>query len=356
MQNNNLIDKISSIQINKQDSILLALKKMDEVKAKLLLVFDKGTFYSLLSIGDIQRAIINNIDLNTPISKILRNELTFSYNYESFEIIKGRMLKHRTECMPILDEGKQLVNIYFWEDIFGIKKQRKERNLNIPVIIMAGGTGTRLKPLTNVVPKPLIPIGDKTIIEEIMDRFIGVGCNDFSLSVNYKAETIKHFFEQLENNNYKIDYFQEEKPLGTAGSLYLIKDRIMTTFFVTNCDIIIDADYSEILKYHQENKNELTVVSALKHYPIAYGTIETTNGGLLTKLVEKPELIFQINSGMYILEPHLLDEIPENEFFHITHLIESIQKRNGGVGVFPVSEGSWKDIGTWEEYLKYINF
>ncbi len=221
---------------------------------------------------------------------------------------------------------------------------------------MAGGKGTRLKPLTNVIPpKPLIPIGNKTIIEEIMDRFVDVGCNDFHISVNYKAETIKHYFKQLNHKDYIIDYFQEKTPpLGTAGSLFLVKNKIRTTFFVSNCDIIIDEDYSEILKYHRDNKNELTVVSALKHYPpIAYGTIETTEGGVLTKLVEKPELTFQINSGMYILEPpHLLNEIPENKFFHITQLIENIQKRNGKVGVFPISEGSWTDIGDWNEYVK----
>jgi NDP-sugar pyrophosphorylase family protein len=172
------------------------------------------------------------------------------------------------------------------------------------------------------------------------------------LSVNYKAETIKHYFNQLKKNEYKVAYFQEEKPLGTAGSLFLIKDKIKSTFFVSNCDIIINADYIEILKYHRENKNELTIVSALKHYPIPYGTIETKEDGVLIELKEKPELTFQINSGMYILEPHLLNEIPENDFFHITQLIENIQRRNGKVGVFPVSEGSWKDIGDWSEYLK----
>jgi NDP-sugar pyrophosphorylase family protein len=219
---------------------------------------------------------------------------------------------------------------------------------------MAGGKGTRLKPLTNVIPKPLIPIGDKTIVEKIMDRFMSVGCRDFYFSVNYKAETIRHYFDTIEHKDYEITYFKEDKPLGTAGSLYLIRDKIETTFFVSNCDIIIDEDYSEILKYHRENKNELTIVAALKHYSIPYGTIKTGDNGLLIELIEKPELTFQINSGMYIMEPHLLSEIPENVFFHITHLIENIKKRNGKIGVFPVSEGSWKDIGERDMYLSFL--
>ena len=350
--NSNIYKKIENRIISKDTKLLSALKQMDKIDKKLLLVFDEDKFVNLLSIGDIQRAIINKLSLDTPILKILRSNTKNSSNTESVDLIKKRMFELRAECMPILNEEKDLVDVFFWEDIFEKDQKRKPEKINLPVVIMAGGRGSRLKPITNVIPKPLIPIGDKTIIEEIMDRFVEVGCNDFYLSVNYKAETIKHYFEQLQNNDYKIDYFQEEKPLGTAGSLFLIRDEIKTTFFVSNCDIIIDEDYEEILKYHRENKNELTIVSALKHYPIPYGTIETKNGGKLKLLKEKPELTFQINSGMYVLEPYLLDEIPENEFFHITQLIENIQKRNGRVGVFPISEGSWIDIGEWNQYFK----
>lgn len=354
MDKESIVEKLKELRIDKNEKLLVALKKMDKAKRKLLFVFNDKDFYSLLSIGDVQRAIINGVELDSKVDKILRSELTFSYDFEPFEIIKRRMLKHRTECMPVLNEKKNLVNIYFWEDIFGKEITRKKTNLDLPVIIMAGGKGNRLKPITNVIPKPLIPVGDKTIIEEIMDRFVQVGCNEFYFSVNYKADTIKHYFKQLKPNNYKVCYIQEDHPLGTAGSLFLIKDKIKSTFFVSNCDIIIDEDYSEILEYHQKNKNELTIISALKHYPIPYGTIETEKDGILVKFIEKPDLVFQINSGMYILEPHLLKEIPDNEFFHITQLIEIIQKREGRVGVFPVSEGSWKDIGEWDQYLQKL--
>jgi NDP-sugar pyrophosphorylase family protein len=203
------------------------------------------------------------------------------------------------------------------------------------------------------LPKPLIPLHEKSIIEEIIERFGEHGCQDFLISVNYKAALIEYYLKS-QNLNFNLKFFNEEQPMGTAGSLSLLKGKINETFFVSNCDILIEQDYSEILDFHQVNKNEITIVAALKHYPIAYGTIETGENGRLLKLVEKPELTFKINSGMYILEPHLLNEIPENLFFHITNLIEEILKRKGNIGVFPVSEKSWKDIGSWEEYRNEI--
>jgi NDP-sugar pyrophosphorylase family protein len=220
---------------------------------------------------------------------------------------------------------------------------------------MAGGKGTRLKPITNILPKALIPIGESTILEHIMDRFAGIGCLNFHLSVNYKADMIRHYFKALNHPDYKISYFEEEKPLGTVGSLYLLKGKINQTFFISNCDIIIEEDYGEIYNYHKENKNEITIVAALKHYPIPYGTIETGNNGILLSLSEKPELTFKINSGMYILEPHLINDIPENTFYHITDLIDKVKSEGGKVGVFPVSENSWQDIGDWDEYLSTAN-
>jgi dTDP-glucose pyrophosphorylase/CBS domain-containing protein len=348
-------NKINEISISKEETILDALKLMDRITKKLLLVFDDEKFISLLSIGDIQRAIIKNIALVSPISTILRPQVTLSKSSESFEEIKQRMLTFRTECMPIINDSGKLIDVYFWEEIFLSEQKKGKRIENLPVIIMAGGKGTRLKPITNILPKPLIPIGDKTIIEEIMDKFCQIGCHDFHISINYKAEMIKHYFETLNNKNYNINYFQEEKPLGTAGSIFLLRNEIKSTFFVTNCDILIEQDISEIYDYHIKNKNELTIVAALKHYKIPYGTLETIEDGILESLSEKPEVVFKINTGFYILEPHLIEEIPENKFFHITELIEKIKCRNGKVGVFPISEKSWIDIGDWKEYLGSLN-
>jgi len=344
---------IKSISISIDTTILEALKKMDAAKRKLLIVTkDDSIFCGLLSIGDIQRAIIKGVVISEPIVKIIREDITVASNTDDIEELKARMRARRNEFMPIVDAENKVVKVLFWEDLFEQKIIKKE--LNLPVVIMAGGKGTRLKPLTNVIPKPLIPIHKKTIIEDIMDRFVDFGCNDFYLSVNYKADMIKYYLQELNNPQYNLAYFQEAKPLGTAGSLTLLKDKINQTFFVSNCDILVDDSYEEILKYHKEHQNEITIVAALKDFSIPYGTLETSEEGFLTSISEKPNFNFKINTGMYIVEPHLLDEIPQDTFYHITHLIEKIISRSGKVGVFPITEGSWSDIGTWNEYLNAI--
>ncbi len=347
----NFKNRIANRIIGSNESILHCLKKMDSEKVKLLFVFSDEQFIGIITIGDIQRAIIKNTDLNEKVSTILDKNKIYAIKDEALESIKNKMFSLRAELMPVVDENSHLVNVYFWEDLFGETKKEPLFRFNLPVVIMAGGLGTRLKPLTNVLPKPLIPINDKTFIEEIFERFNEHGCDTFYISVNYKAELIEYYLSK-QNLPYNIQYIKEDKPMGTAGSLSLLKGQIKETLFVSNCDILIDQDYSEVLKYHRENKNEITVVAALKHYPIPYGTIETGENGKLLELIEKPEISFKINTGIYILEPHLLNEIPENVVFHMTQLIENVRKRKGRIGVFPVSEKSWKDIGAWGEYLK----
>lgn len=350
----NLTEKQLEVVIGPDCTILEALKKMDFIKRKLLLVLDQEKYDGLLSIGDIQRGIINNVELSNPISSLDRGSYLVADVDSTLDHIKEMMYDIHAAFMPVLDKQKHIVDIHFWEDLFTVKEVVPLKQFNVPVVIMAGGFGTRLQPITNVLPKPLIPIGDRTMLEEIFDRFGQHGCNEFFISVNYKSELIEFYLES-QQLPYQLNFFKEASPMGTAGSLNLLKSKIHQTFIVTNCDILIEQDYSEILEYHKLHQNEITIVAALKHFPIAYGIIETGENGQLTNLKEKPELTFKINSGMYILEPHLIDEIPENRFFHITELIEKIRNRNGNVGVFPVSENSWKDVGDWPEYKKVLS-
>lgn len=346
-------DIIENRSIGLEDSIIVALKKMDIEKTKILFVFSNDKFEGILTIGDIQRAILNNVNLNNKIGLILDRNKVYAHAGDSIEYIKSKMQELRAEAMPVLDNQENLVEIYFWNDLFGDKQELPHKGINLPVVIMAGGKGTRLQPLTNIYPKPLIPIGEKTIIESIMDKFVAYDCHDFYISVNYKAEVIKNYFDLLNNSQYHISYFQEDKPMGTAGSLRLLKDRLHSTFFVSNCDILIKENYADILDYHRSNGNELTVVAALKTYSIPYGTIITGENGLLESIQEKPSLTFKINTGLYILEPSVLDEIPD-DFFHITHLMEKLQKTGRRVGVYPISQNDWVDMGDWTEYLKLV--
>lgn len=346
--------RIKNLVIDRNESVLAALKKMDQLDRKLLLVFSSNQFHGLLSIGDIQRAIIRNLPLVTPVGDIQRKKIRVAHPWEKEEDILSRMLEFRTECMPIVNGDNELVDVWFWDEKFTENVVDSGQKLDVPVVIMAGGLGSRLKPLTNIIPKPLVPIGEKPIVEIIIDGFNKLGVNKFYLSVNYKHEMIRYYFDHLPEKKYSIEYFMEDKPLGTAGSIFLLKDVLKSTFFVSNCDILIEQDYRDIYNFHQENNNEITLVGSLKHYSIPYGTLETGEGGKLLSMREKPEITYMINSGMYVLEPSVLKDIPDNSFFHITELIEKVRSRGGNVGVFPVSEKSWLDIGEWSEYQQTL--
>lgn len=334
--------------ISVNTTIIEALKVMNNISMNLLVVTKKEHFIGILSIGDIRRAILEHVDMNTiGIKNIMRDNILVARIEDSIEDIKKIMLKDRILCMPVVDSDNNLKEIHYWDEIF--QEMTQMTKLDVQVVIMAGGFGTRLKPITNIIPKPLIPVGEKPIIEIILNNFMRHNVSDFYLSVNYKAGMIKDYLKEKESETCKLSYFIEEKPLGTIGSLYMIKEKLNKTIFVSNCDIIIEEDYADIYKYHKENKNDITIVSALKHVNIPYGVMETEHGGGLLEMVEKPELTFQINTGMYILEPHVIEKIPDNTFYHITNLIEEINKE-GKVGVFPIPEKSWHDIGQWKEY------
>ena len=349
-----VLEKIKNRSIQSTTTVLQSLKKMDEAKVKMLFVFEDEQFLSILTIGDIQRAIIKQVDFNQSVSTIIDLDKQFVTPAETEEQIREKMLALRAECMPVVDKEGNLVDVYLWNDFFQSSEFNNRQKIKLPVVIMAGGKGTRLQPLTNIYPKPLIPIGEKTIIETIMDKFVDYDCHDFYLSVNYRADMIENYFEHLNNGQYNISYFYEDRPLGTAGSLRLLRDKLHSTFFVSNCDILIHDDYSEILKYHRQNQNELTVVAAVKTWSIPYGTINTGKDGLLESIEEKPSFTYQINTGLYILEPNVLDVIPD-DFFHITHLMEKLKKLGRRVGVYPISQNDWVDMGDWKEYLKLIN-
>ena len=349
----NVIDKIKNRIISVDTTIIQALKKMDVEMVKLLFVFENERFIGILTIGDIQRAIIKHVDMKTAVLSILDKNKIYAEVTDSLDDVKRKMYDLRAECMPLVDDENNLLDVYFWKEMFNDGKRERTDKIDLPVVIMAGGLGTRLKPLTNIIPKPLIPVNEKTILETIIDQFNGIGCTKYYVSVNYKSEIIEYYFTHLANK-YDITFLKEDKPLGTIGSVSLLKDKVDKPFFVSNCDIIIDQDYRNVYDYHINNKNDITVVTAIKSFHIPYGVIETGDNGLMKSISEKPDISYMINTGVYIIEPQLINEIPENTFYHITDLIENVRKNGSRVGCFPVSEKAWTDIGDWNEYLKTI--
>jgi dTDP-glucose pyrophosphorylase len=346
--------RLERISIAKETKLIDALRLMDQQQVKLLLVMDGHVFRSLVSIGDIQRAIVRQVPLDSPVEKVLRKNIRVAHEQEPFALIKQRMLELRTEMMPVVNQRGDLVRVYFWDEVFVEPHAQTSEPLPTPVVIMAGGLGARLRPITNIIPKPLIPVGDKTIIEEIMDRFHACGAEDFHVSLNYKGDMVERHLHEA-RKPYRIAYFREDRPLGTAGSLYLLRDTLKTTFFVSNCDILVEHDYREIFRQHRQDGNEITAVAAVKVVSVPYGVFECDASGRLTSLREKPDVTFLVNVGLYVLEPHLLKEIPPDKPMHITHLVEQIRLRGGRVGLFPISEQSWFDVGEWAKYFKAVS-
>ena len=329
---NSYSDKIRKRIVTADKTLIQTMKMMDEAFTKLLLVFEDEKFLGIITNGDLQRAIIAHTPFDTPIGRIVSREgKLYAHVGDNRESIKEWMLSKRAELMPILDDEGQLADVIFWDDVLVDTQAEDNRpKIDLPVVIMAGGKGTRL------------------------DQFEGIGCHKFYMSVNYKADMMKYYLNQLDHK-YDIEFFMEDKPLGTIGSVSLLKGKITTPFFVSNCDSINEQDYRDVWDYHVKNHNDMTIVTMVKSFKIPYGVIETGEDGLMTALKEKPELTYQVNTGVYILNPSCIDEIPEGQFFHITHLMEKINARGGRVGCFPVSEHAWKDMGEWPEYLKMIN-
>ena len=199
-----------------------------------------------------------------------------------------------------------------------------------------------------------MPIREKPIIEHIIDRFTDLSCTNFYLTVNYKGRILKAYFEELQPD-YGIHFVDEEGPLGTAGSLRFLEGKFNVPFFVTNCDILIDSNLSSLYDFHQKGGYAITLVASEKQYVIPYGTCELNHEGDLSHINEKPSYDFLVNIGLYVLNPDVLEIIPENMFFHITHLIEKVRKKGMAVGVFPIGDDMWVDLGQWAEYKNAVD-
>ena len=336
-------------------SIKDALKQMDKAGSKTIFVVEKeNVLAGVISGGDVRRAVLRRVDLNERATLIMNSTPTVVNEDYDINTVKKIMLTEKHEAIPVINSNRQVIDVLLWDRVFKEQQKRIYPKLNVPVVIIAGGEGTRLDPFTRILPKALIPIGDKPMIEIIMDEYAKFGISEFYISLNHKKRMIKAYFDDSQSN-FDIKYIVEDKPLGTAGSLKFLEGQIHTPFFVSNCDILIDADYSKIYEYHKNNGCDLTIVSSIQHHTIPYGICEIENGGSLKSITEKPQYSFLVNTGMYVISPEVLSFLPDDEFCHMTHLIEILKNLRKHVGVFPVSEGSWIDVGQWKQYEKTID-
>lgn len=250
-------------------------------------------------------------------------------------------------AIPVVDKDRTISDIYV-----GDKKVDKQKSvLKIPVVINAGGKGTRLDPFTRVLPKPLLPVGELPIIEHIIKEFQSYSCDEFHVIVNYKRQLLKAYFSENENN-YNITWYDEETPLGTGGGLSMLRGALNETFFFTNCDNLLHANYEKILQFHRESKNVITMICAYKNFSIPYGVVEMGLNGKIETMKEKPLMSFLTNTGIYIVEPEVLDDIEDGVSIGFPDIVDNQRQKGRNVAVYPVSENEWMDMGQLSELEK----
>ncbi|NUU74817.1 sugar phosphate nucleotidyltransferase [Paenibacillus xylanilyticus] len=334
---------VKDLLIDENCTVLESMRVLDRVSKKILFVEREGQFVATITNGDIRRWILRKGSLDEKVSKIANYQPKYLLESEK-AMARDYMKKNFIEGIPILDDNKDIVSIVLWNDEeFGVK-----RSLDAQVVIMAGGLGTRLYPYTKILPKPLIPIGEIPIVEHIINRFLPYEVNQFSLIVNHKKNMIKAYFNEIKKN-YEVNYIDEDIPLGTGGGLSLLKGKINSTFILSNCDILIDEDYEKIYNHHKSEENLITMVCSLKNVRIPYGVVEISETGQIENIKEKPEFSFFTNTGMYIVEPQVIEELEQDTAIGFPDIIEKYKEKGAKIGVFPISENSWLDMGQLDE-------
>jgi dTDP-glucose pyrophosphorylase len=339
--------ELSSFIVQENTSVIDAVAAIDANMRQIVFVCDGMKLLAALSDGDLRRYILRSGDLSKPVREIANYNPT-KVNINEQEKIPSIIKKNPyIRGIPIVDTEGNLISINFTNNV----SVRRKSDLGVPVVIMAGGKGTRLAPYTDVLPKPLIPVGGTTITERIMEKFLRFGCDDFTMIVNYKEGLIKAYFQETPCKG-KLQFVNESSFQGTGGGLKLLEGMYKGTFFMTNCDILVEADYGDILKYHRKSGAFITMVCAMKKVSVPYGTITLNENGKPIKLVEKPEYPLLTNTGLYVIEPKFLEAIPKDTFIHITDLIQKLIDEDKPVGVYPIGEAGWLDMGQHEELKK----
>jgi len=336
-------EDIKKILVSPASSIKETLEIIDKGVKQIALVVDKNNkLLGTVTDGDIRRAILDGKDLESSVDTVMNKNYTALSIDSNKEELKNTFKNKEINQIPLLDKNNIVRDIVLINDIL------KNKSKNNYVVLMAGGLGTRLRPLTEDIPKPLLPVGDKPILETIIEQFISFGFNNFIITVNYKADKIRDYFGNGEKYNANITYIEEEKRLGTAGALSLIEQKIDEPFFLMNSDLLTKLNFDSMLRYHLNKDNTLTIASREYKYEVPYGVLGVENEKV-TSLEEKPDHKFFVSAGAYILNPELLTRIPGDEYYDITELIDVLLSENKDVGTFPIHE-YWLDIGQHEDY------
>lgn len=330
-----------SILVREENTLLETMRIIDKSSLQFAVVVNSdGMLLGTVTDGDIRRSILRGDSLNVNITRVMNpspiTALAGQSRNKYFRIMKTKKLKQ----LPIVDKNNRIIDILFLD-----KAVSNNDNL---VVLMVGGLGTRLRPLTNDIPKPMLQVGGKPILETIIEGFKQYGFTNFILSVNYKKEVIQNYFQNGEAFDVNISYIEESKRMGTAGALSLLPTKPLKPFFVMNGDLLTQVNFEQLMHFHMDNHSLATMCVREYEYQIPYGVIET-DGEKLVSIKEKPIHKSFVNAGIYVLSPEVLDYIPKNQFYDMPELFQKLLGEEKKTTVFPIRE-YWLDIGRMDDF------
>ncbi|MEA3512517.1 MAG: nucleotidyltransferase family protein [Campylobacterota bacterium] len=339
---------IRDITLTINSTIKEALKIIDKGTMRIAIVVDtENKLMGTLNDGDIRRALLGGIKLEDSIKNIYYKTPSVCTIHDSKDTVIQTAIKNKVYQIPIVDDDYRLIDV---EDLATLLTNVNKKN---KVVLMAGGLGTRLQPLTNNTPKPLLKVGTKPILETIIENFASYGFKDIIISVNYKSEMIREYFKDGRDFGVNIEYVEESKRLGTAGALSLLKEYPNEPFFVMNGDLLTNVNFSHLLDFHSFGNSMATMCVREFQYQIPYGVIETSKDKI-SSIVEKPTQNFFVNAGIYLLSPKVLKFIPDDEFYDMPTLFNKLIGENKNVLSFPIHE-YWLDIGQHNDFIQANN-
>ena len=346
---NSLIKKFI---VSKNSTIYNAIKLINKNTLKTLLVVEKNyIFIGTITDGDIRRALLKGVNIKSKLNNIYNQKSKFFFRNKIYKgEVKNLFTRNNYDLIPVLSKKREIVDILHKNKISSNKKNIKKKLTNSIVVITAGGKGTRLSPFTKILPKPLVPINGKPILEIIIEKFKQFKIDKFFLTTHFKSRIIEAYLKETYLAPFvKIVY--EKKPLGTIGSLSNLKKIKAKNIIVTTCDTLINIDYTKFLDLHIKNKNDITIAAAKHDYSIPYGVCKIDKHNKLIDLVEKPKYSYLMNTGMYIFDKKILNLMQENRYMDFDKFLKRVQIKDYRIGVFKINSNKVQDFGKWNDFV-----